>query len=47
MANSKAYNNNSFGMTKAPNPPKNQPKSKIIKGNDLRTGSGGDTRKGK
>jgi hypothetical protein len=46
MANSKAYNNNAFGMTKAPNPPKNQPKSTVVKGNDLRTGKGDKRSKG-
>lgn len=46
MANSKAYNNNNFGMSKAPSPPKNQPKSKAVKGTDLRSGKG-DKRSGK
>ena len=46
MANSKAYSNNHFGMTKAPNPPKSQPKSTVVKGKDLRVGKG-DKRKGK
>ena len=46
MANSKAYNNGNFGMTKAPNPPKNQPTSKKVKGNDLRTGKGDKRSKG-
>lgn len=46
MANNKVYNNGNFGMTKAPNPPKDQPKSKVTKGTDLRGGKGDKRSKG-
>jgi hypothetical protein len=38
MANNKVYKGTGFGMVKAPDPPKNQPKSNSVKGTDLRTG---------
>lgn len=40
MANKNVYKGTGFGMTKAPEPPKNQPKAKTLKGTDLRTGGG-------
>lgn len=42
MANKTEYRGNNLGMTKAPNPPKDQPKSTAVKGNDLRAGCGGN-----
>ena len=39
MANKSTYKGTGFGMTKAPDPPKNQPKATSVKGNDLRTGN--------
>ena len=38
MANNSVYKGTGFGMVKAPDPPKNQPKAKSVKGTDLRTG---------
>ena len=38
MANNSVYKGSGIGMVKAPNPPKNQPKAKGVKGNDLRAG---------
>ena len=40
MANKTVYKGSGFGMTKAPDPPKDQPKSTAVKGNDLRAGGG-------
>lgn len=40
MANKTNYKGTAFGMTKAPNPPSNQPKATTTKGKDLRTGCG-------
>jgi hypothetical protein len=39
MANKTNYKGTGFGMTKAPNPPANQPKATATTGKDLRTGS--------
>jgi hypothetical protein len=40
MANKNTYRGSGFGMTKAPDPPKNQPKATSVKGNDLRSNDG-------
>lgn len=48
MANKDVYKGGGFGLTKAPAPPKDQPKSTVVRGNDLRTGGGnGGKKKGK
>lgn len=39
MANNNVYKGTGFGMVKAPDPPKNQPKATSVKGTDLRTGT--------